>query len=65
MAWSGCHECIDLASAEAVHTVLAGGLPIVIDGHHVGGIGVSSGSGDEDLEVARAGLTAVGAKTAF
>ena len=47
------------------YTNLAGGLPIVIDGHHVGGIGVSSGSGDEDLEVARAGLSAVGAKTVF
>ena len=47
------------------YTNLAGGLPIVIDGHHVGGIGVSSGSGDEDLEVARAGLSTVGAKTVF
>ena len=47
------------------YTNLPGGLPIVIDGHHVGGIGVSSGSGDEDLEVARAGLAAVGAKNAF
>ncbi len=47
------------------YTNLSGGLPIVIDGHHVGGIGVSSGSGDEDLDVARAGLAAVGAKTAF
>jgi len=47
------------------YTNLSGGLPIVIDGHHVGGIGVSSGSGDEDLDVARAGLAAVGAKMDF
>ncbi len=47
------------------YTNLAGGLPVVLDGHHVGGIGVSSGSGDEDLAVARAGLAAVGARTEF
>ncbi|MGQ0662985.1 MAG: GlcG/HbpS family heme-binding protein [Pseudomonadota bacterium] len=41
---------------------LAGGLPIVIDGHVVGGIGVSSGSAEQDLDVARAGLAAIGAK---
>jgi len=47
------------------YTNLTGGLPIVLEGHHVGGIGVSSGSGDEDLAVARAGLAAVGAQTQF
>lgn len=47
------------------YTNLRGGLPIVIDGHHVGGIGVSSGSADEDLDVARAGLAAVGARCDF
>ena len=42
-------------------TVLQGGLPIEIDGHHLGGIGVGSGSPDQDLIVARAALAAVGA----
>ena len=38
---------------------LPGGLPIVVDGHLVGGIGVGSGAGHEDLEVANAGLAAI------
>jgi uncharacterized protein GlcG (DUF336 family) len=47
-------------------TNLKGGLPIVIEGDVVGGIGVSSGTGDEDLEVAAAGVAAIpGAKTAW
>ena len=31
---------------------------------HVGGIGVSGGSGDDDLDVARAGLAAIGCQLA-
>jgi uncharacterized protein GlcG (DUF336 family) len=42
-------------------TGLKGGLPIRIDGILVGGIGVGSGSGEQDEEVARAALQAVGA----
>jgi uncharacterized protein GlcG (DUF336 family) len=38
---------------------LKGGLPIVVDGITIGGIGVGSQTGEEDLEVARAGLTAI------
>ena len=38
---------------------LPGGLPIVVDGHLVGAIGVGSGAGHEDLEVANAGLAAL------
>jgi uncharacterized protein GlcG (DUF336 family) len=36
---------------------LKGGMPIIIDGHVVGGIGVGSGTGDQDLEVANAALS--------
>lgn len=43
-------------------TNLIGGLPIVIDGVCVGGIGVGSGKGAEDVEVARAALAAIGAQ---
>ncbi|MFK7852962.1 MAG: heme-binding protein [Granulosicoccus sp.] len=39
--------------------VLAGGLPIFIDNVVVGGIGVSSGSPAQDLEVAQAGVKAL------
>ena len=36
--------------------VVAGGLPIIVDGAVVGGIGVSSGTPMQDREVAQAGL---------
>jgi glc operon protein GlcG len=40
-------------------TPIRGGLPIIIEGQVVGGIGVSSGTEEQDVEVARAGLTAL------
>lgn len=43
-------------------TNLKGGLPIIVDGHLVGAIGVGSGTGDQDVEVARAGLAAINAQ---
>ena len=45
-------------------TNLKGGLPIEVDGHVIGAVGVSSGSGAQDLEVAQAGVAAIpGART--
>lgn len=42
---------------------LLGGLPVIVDGHVIGAIGVGSGTGEQDREVAAAALTAlVGAK---
>jgi glc operon protein GlcG len=38
---------------------LKGGVPIVVDRMVIGGIGVGSGTGDQDLEVAKAGLAAI------
>ena len=38
---------------------LPGGLPIIVDGHVIGGIGVGSGSGAQDLEVANVGIAAI------
>ncbi len=40
-------------------TNLKGGLPIIVDGHLVGGIGVGSGTGEQDLMVATAALAAL------
>jgi uncharacterized protein GlcG (DUF336 family) len=37
-------------------TNLPGGLPLIVDGHVVGGIGVGSGTGEQDLQVAEAAL---------
>jgi len=39
---------------------LAGGLPIVVNGELVGGIGSSGGSLDQDAEIAQAGLASLG-----
>jgi len=39
--------------------IFAGGLPIVIDDQPVGGIGCSSGTPDQDEEVAQAGIDAL------
>jgi len=38
---------------------LPGGLPVIVDGHVVGGIGVGSGTGEEDRIVANAALAAL------
>ena len=43
-------------------TNLEGGLPIIIDGVCVGAVGVGSGTGAQDVEVARAALAALGAE---
>lgn len=37
-------------------TRLGGGLPIVVEGHVIGGIGIGSGSPDQDVAVAEAAL---------
>ncbi|MFQ3355056.1 MAG: glc operon protein GlcG [Paracoccaceae bacterium] len=42
-------------------TGLSGGLPIFVDGFLVGGIGVGSGTGEQDIEVAEAALAAISA----
>ena len=40
-------------------TNIGGGLPLIVDGQVVGAIGVSSGTVDQDITVAQAGLTAL------
>ena len=51
---------IGMATGGAV-TGLPGGLPIMVDGQCVGGIGVGSGSGDQDIAVGNAMLAALDA----
>lgn len=41
------------------YTNLNAGLPIVVDGHVIGGIGAGSGTGAEDLEVTKAAVVAI------
>ena len=52
------------AATEGAMTGLPGGLPIWLDGQLLGGIGVGSGSGAQDVEVARAALAVIGADAA-
>ena len=40
-------------------TAIRGGLPLIVGGQCVGGIGVSAGSEDQDLQVAEAGVGAL------
>lgn len=52
-----------LALAEATGgrmTNLLGGLPLIAGGHVVGGIGVGSGTGEQDMEIAQAAVAALG-----
>ena len=45
---------------------LKGGVPIIVDGHCIGGIGAGSATGEEDREISLAGLEAIeGAQTEF
>jgi uncharacterized protein GlcG (DUF336 family) len=43
-------------------TNLKGGLPIIVNGVCIGAVGVGSGTGDQDVEVARAALQALNAE---
>ena len=38
---------------------LPGGLPVIVDGHVIGAIGVGSGTGEQDRQVAAAALGAI------
>ena len=52
------------AATNGAWTNLLGGFPIYIDGVMVGAIGVGSGKPEEDIEVAQAGVAAVGSISA-
>jgi uncharacterized protein GlcG (DUF336 family) len=52
------------AATEGAMTGLPGGLPVWIGGQLLGGIGVGSGTGAQDNEVAEAALAAIGATAA-
>lgn len=44
---------------------LPGGVPIIVEGHVVGGIGVGSGTGAQDLEVGKAGVAVIEGAQSF
>jgi len=47
-------------SAPALQGMLEGGVPIIVDGHCIGAVGVSGVKSSEDAQVARAGIAALG-----
>jgi glc operon protein GlcG len=47
------------------YTNLNAGLPIIVDGHVIGGIGAGSGSGAEDLEVTKAAIAVIKGSQSF
>ncbi len=50
---------LPLAAGTDMYLTFAGGLPIMVNGSCVGGVGVSGGTGEQDAEVARAGIAAL------
>jgi uncharacterized protein GlcG (DUF336 family) len=57
------HACVPGNLAFGIHTevggrlsTVGGGLPVAIDGDIVGGIGISSGTPDQDMDCAQAGI---------
>jgi len=51
---------VSFLSAPHIEGMLEGGVPVVVDGHVVGAVGVSGVKSSEDAEVARAGIAALG-----
>lgn len=46
-------------SAPTLHGMLEGGVPILVDGHCLGAVGVSGVKSTEDAQIARAGIAAL------
>jgi len=50
-------------ATEGKRVNLLGGLPVIVDGHVIGAIGIGSGTGEQDREIAEHALGAIaGAK---
>jgi len=47
-------------SAPTLEGMLEGGVPVMVDGHCVGAVGVSGVKSNEDAQIARAGIAALG-----
>ncbi len=52
---------VSFLSAPFIEGMLEGGVPIVRDGHCLGAVGVSGVKSNEDAQIARAGIAALGA----
>ncbi len=54
-----------LAAGPERWTAMEGGMPVIVDGECLGGIGVSGGNWEADQEIAQVAVEAVGAKTSI
>jgi uncharacterized protein GlcG (DUF336 family) len=50
---------VSFLSAPAIDGLLEGGLPVMVQGHCVGAVGVSGVKSGEDAQIARAGISAL------
>jgi uncharacterized protein GlcG (DUF336 family) len=53
---------ISFTTAPHIEGMLEGGVPIIVDGHVVGAVGVSGVKSAEDAQIAKAGIAALTAK---
>lgn len=51
---------VSFLSAPGLSGLLEGGVPVMIDGHCIGAVGVSGVKSTEDAQIARAGIAALG-----
>lgn len=51
---------VSFLSAPGTDGLLEGGVPIVVDGHVIGAVGVSGVKSNEDAQIAKAGIAALG-----
>ena len=50
---------VSFLSAPELQGMLEGGVPIIVDGHVIGAVGVSGVKSNEDAQVAKAGIAAL------
>ncbi|QNA88677.1 heme-binding protein [Massilia sp. Dwa41.01b] len=50
---------VSFLSAPEIEGMLEGGVPVVVDGHVIGAVGVSGVKSNEDAQVAKAGIAAL------
>ena len=51
---------VSFLSAPGLEGLLEGGVPMIVDGHVVGAVGVSGVKSNEDVQIAKAGIAALG-----
>jgi glc operon protein GlcG len=50
---------VSFLSAPEIEGMLEGGVPVIVDGHVIGAVGVSGVKSNEDAQIAKAGIAAL------